>query len=298
MRLARAQLDGVIVVAEVVEDGLSVLGEGGQDLLLQVAADPSCATDDRTVVPLDHAVLLAPVERPPSIRDFYVFEDHMRRHRASVGQEPDPSWYEEPCFYFTNPSAIVGPNETVRPPRGTEALDYEVEVAAVIGQEASNIDPSDPRALDCIAGFMILNDWSARDIQEREMRQNLGPRKSKDFAISLGPWLVTRDELPFLDAGRPRARMQAFVNGERWSDGELSDIYFPWSRLLAHASENTRLVPGDILGSGTCSSGCILELRMTPGTETRRWLREHDSVELRVEGLGCLSNTVDQFDEG
>ncbi|TQC48817.1 fumarylacetoacetate hydrolase family protein [Rhodococcus sp. WS4] len=293
MKLARLAVDNSVVVAEVLADGdYVVIGEGGQDLLLEAARCRGDMATDGTKVPRDRARVLAPVPRPPSIRDFFAFEQHMRASRASAGNEPDPGWYEQPYFYFTNPAAVLGPDEVVRPPRGTRALDYELEVAAVIGSEASDLDAADPRALDCVVGYTILNDWSARDIQGREMKQNIGPQKAKDFATSVGPWLVTPDELPFADPARPRGRMRASVNGELWSDGEMSDIYFPWSRLVSHASQDTALLPGDLLGSGTCGTGCVLELRGSGLRDTRHWLRENDVVELEVDGLGVLANRI------
>lgn len=295
VKLARVQIDGTTVVGEILGTGLEVLGEGGQDLLLRAAADPGSVERDGSRVPLDQVRLLAPVDRPPSIRDFFAFEAHMRASRASGGQEPDPGWYKQPYFYFTNPAAVAGPDDPIRPPRGTRALDYELEVAAVIGREVQDVDPDDPNAMEAIAGFTILNDWSARDIQGVEMKQNLGPQKAKDFATSVGPWLVTRDELEFADPARPRGRMQASVNGELWSDGELADIHFSWTQLLAHASQDTRLVPGDLLGSGTCGTGCILELRWSGLRDSRHWLREGDRVELSVSGLGSLSNSIGPF---
>lgn len=293
MRLARLELDNSVVVAEVLADGdYVIIGEGGQDLLLEAARLRGQLDVDGTKVPHAEARVLAPIPRPPSIRDFFAFEQHMIASRASGGHEPDPGWYEQPFFYFTNPAAVIGPDEVVRPPRGTRALDYELEVAAVIGHEVSDVDPDDPRALDCIVGYTILNDWSARDIQGREMKQNIGPQKAKDFATSVGPWVVTPDELPFSDPARPSGRMRASVNAELWSDGELSDIHFPWSRLVSHASQDTTLLPGDLLGSGTCGTGCVLELRGSGLRDTRHWLREGDVVELTVEGLGSLSNSI------
>lgn len=291
MKLALARVDGAQVVARVDGDHLEILKEGGQDDLLAFARrDQRAEPGDR--VPLDAAELLAPVPSPPSIRDFFAFEAHMLASRASARQDPDPGWYTQPFFYFTNPAAIVGPGATIVPPRGTRALDYELEVAAVIGRECSNLDPDDPATMDAIVGFTILNDWSARDIQGVEMKQNIGPQKAKDFATSVGPYLVTSDELAFADPTRPRARMTASVNSELWSDGQLSDIHFPWTRLLAHASQDTRLLPGDLLGSGTCGTGCILELRGSGMRDTRQWLRPGDRVELGVEGLGVLSNII------
>jgi fumarylacetoacetate (FAA) hydrolase len=213
--------------------------------------------------------LLAPVPQPPSVRDFYAFEQHVKTARATRGLEVPPEWYGRPVFYFSNPAAMLGPEDTVRFPPESSAWDYELEVAAIVGAEGR------------IAGFTILNDWSARDLQRAEMTVGLGPAKGKDFATSLGPVLVTREEL-----GDLRLEMVARVNGEERSRGNLGDIHWPWDELAAHAAENTRLLPGDVLGSGTVGSGCILE------HGDGRWLRSGDQVELEVEGIGVLRNRV------
>jgi fumarylacetoacetate (FAA) hydrolase len=214
--------------------------------------------------------LLAPIARPPSVRDAYAFEQHVANAARVTGRPGVPDeWYELPVFYFSNPAAIYGPDDVIPYPRGSEQLDYELEVAAVIGADGA------------IGGFTIMNDWSARDLQRREMRVGLGPAKGKDFATSLGPLVVTPDEL-----GDLRLEMVARVNGEERSRGNLGDMYHSWEAILARASENTQLVAGDVIGSGTVGTGCILE----HGDE--RWLRPGDDVELEVEGIGVLRNTI------
>jgi len=218
---------------------------------------------------LEDVRLLAPIPEPPSVRDFYAFEQHVANARARRGGEVPPEWYEIPVFYFSNPAAIVGPDADVAYPDGTEELDYELEVAAVIG------------AGGAIAGFTVMNDWSARDLQRQETRVGLGPAKGKDFATSLGPVLVTVDEFD-----GTAAAMTARVNGEERSRGELADLHFSWDEIVARAALNTTLRPGDVLGSGTVGSGCILE------HGDGRWLRRGDVVELEVDGLGVLRNRV------
>ena len=219
---------------------------------------------------LDEVRLLAPVQRPPSIRDFYAFEQHVRGARALRGAGPPPAeWYELPVFYFSNPAAVYGPDDEIPFPGGVEELDYELELAAVIGADGA------------IGGFTVMNDWSARDVQRAEMTVGLGPSKGKDFATSLGPVLVTTDEL-----GDLRLEMVGRVNGEERSRGNLGDIHWPWEELAAHAGRNTRLAAGDVLGSGTVGTGCILE------HGDGRWLRPGDVVELEIEGIGVLRNTV------
>jgi fumarylacetoacetate (FAA) hydrolase len=219
--------------------------------------------------PLDEVHLLAPVLHPPAIRDFYAFEQHVRTARASRGLEVPEVWYEIPVFYFSNPAAVFGPDEQIPYPEGSEELDYELELAAVIGAEGQ------------IAGFTVMNDWSARDLQRAEMKVGLGPSKGKDFATSLGPVVVTVDEFDGTEGG-----MIARVNGEERSRGSVADMHHSWQAIRDHAARNTRLLPGDILGSGTVGTGCILELG------DGRWLEPGDLVELEIEGVGVLRNTV------
>jgi fumarylacetoacetate (FAA) hydrolase len=292
MRIAQIEVDGRRSVAVVADGVATPVGVGGQDELIAVAMSGEAPASIGEAVPLDRVRLLAPIDRPPSVRDFFAFEEHVKNSRASQGLDVDPGWYDQPLFYFSNPAAVFGPDDEISAPRGCRALDYELEVACVIGREASDLDPDDPATMDVIAGFTILNDWSARDLQGVEMKQNLGPTKGKDFATSIGPWLVTRDELPDVATGRPAASMTARVNGDEKSRGQLEDIHFSWPALLAHASANTRLVPGDVLGSGTCGTGCILEWRMTGHKDTHKWLRPNDVVELDVQHIGVLRNSI------
>jgi fumarylacetoacetate (FAA) hydrolase len=197
------------------------------------------------------------------------FEEHVANARRQRGSEVPPEWYEVPVFYFSNPAAIYGPEDDVPYPDGTEELDYELEVAAVIGAEGR------------IGGFTVMNDWSARDVQRQETRVGLGPAKGKDFATSLGPVVVTPDELDG-SAGEMVAR----VDGEERSRGNLRDLHHSWEAILARAGQNTVLRPGDVIGSGTVGSGCILE------HGDGRWLQRGDVVELEVEGIGVLRNRV------
>jgi fumarylacetoacetate (FAA) hydrolase len=236
--------------------------------LLDVLAMPQ-SPGDGPRFPLSEVTLLAPIPRPPSIRDFFAFEQHVATARANRGSHVPKEWYEFPVFYFTNPAAVYGPDDDIPYPAGTQELDYELEVAAVIGHDGG------------IAGFTILNDWSARDIQRKEMRVGLGPAKAKDFATSMGPVLVTTDEFDGTSA-----RMAARVNGEQRSLGNLADLHYSWQQILDQAARNTWLHPGDVLGSGTVGSGCILE------HDDGRWLTRGDVVELEIEGIGVLRNRV------
>src|SRR5712692_2412613 len=219
--------------------------------------------------PLADVVLRPPILNPPSIRDFYAFEQHVRAARASRGLDVPPEWYEIPVFYFSNPAAVYGPDDEIPYPEGTEELDYELELAAVIGADGQ------------IAGFTVMNDWSARDLQRAEMKVGLGPSKGKDFATSFGPVVVTPDEFD-----GTAATMVARVNGEERSRGNLADMHFSWEQIVAQAARNTRLLPGDVLGSGTVGTGCILE------HGDGRWLERGDVVELEVEEIGVLRNRI------
>jgi fumarylacetoacetate (FAA) hydrolase len=224
-----------------------------------------------------------------SVRDFYTFEQHVKTCRAHRGLNMVPAWYQVPVFYFSNPVAIIGDGDTVHAPQGSSALDYELELACVIGKAARDL-PANDSAMGCVAGFTIMNDWSARDLQRAEMAIGLGPSKSKDFATSLGPRLVPFDEL--MDCyrdGRLHLEMTATVNGKVYSRGNAGSMYYTWPQLIAHASRDTELRPGDVLGSGTVGTGCILEL--TPEA-VGGWLKPGDVVELTVERIGTLRNCV------
>jgi fumarylacetoacetate (FAA) hydrolase len=230
-----------------------------------------------------------PIPPVASLRDFYAFEQHVRTCRAHRGLDVAPQWYQIPVFYFSNPVCVIGPDVPVFAPLGSEALDYELELACIIGRPCRNL-PADDSVLEYVSGFTILNDWSARDIQRAEMAVGLGPSKSKDFATSLGPYLVTPDELmPFWKDGRLHLEMTASVNGRILSRGNSGSMYWTWPQILAHASRDTELRPGDVIGSGTVGTGCILEL--TPEA-AGGWLRPGDLVELTIEHLGTLRNPV------
>ncbi|MED0738247.1 fumarylacetoacetate hydrolase family protein [Aneurinibacillus thermoaerophilus] len=231
--------------------------------------------------------LAAPIPRPPSFRDFYAFEEHVKTARRKRGLDMVPEWYKFPVFYFSNASAIKGSGEPVEKPSYTEWLDYELEVACVIGKEGRNIKRE--QALDYIEGFMILNDWSARDVQREEVKVGLGPAKGKDFATSMGPYLLTKDELEDRRNGEHYdLEMKAFVNGKLLSQGNMKTLYFSFAQMIERASQDCTLYPGDVIGSGTVGTGCILEL----GAEVHRWLEKGDTIELSIERLGVLRNEI------
>ncbi len=250
------------------------------------ASDPTLA-HQLTIAP-GMVRLLAPLPRPRSVRDFYAFEQHVRTARAQRGLEVTPEWYEIPVFYFSNHNAIIGPDQAVHGPVDSEELDYELEIACVIAKPGRDIPVEE--ATSYIAGYTIMNDWSARDLQRREMRVGLGPAKGKDFATTLGPMLVTPDELASREVkdGVYDLAMTARVNGEERSRGNLKDIYYSFAELIATASRDAWLYPGDVIGSGTVGSGCLLELTGGKGP----YLQSGAVVELEVECLGTLRNTV------
>jgi len=241
--------------------------------------------------PLGEVKLLTPIPEPPTARDFYAFEQHVKAARALRGSDMIPEWYEIPIFYFTNTSELYGQDDTVPYPVGSNELDFELEIACLIGREGKDIPVEE--AADYIAGYTIMNDWSARDFQRKDMKLNLGPGKGKDFATSLGPWLVTPDELAARRTGsgaseRYDMTMLARVNGKEISRGNFNQIYYSFPQMIAWASRNTRLRAGDVLGSGTVGTGCILEL----GVEVQRWLQRGDVVEMEIDGIGVLRNRI------
>lgn len=234
---------------------------------------------------------LAPVPEPPSIRDFMAFEEHMVTGSAAIGLTFDPLWYELPGFYFTNPAAVRGPYADIAVPPGSAALDYELEVAVVIGRPGEDLTPG--AAAEHIAGFMLFCDWSARDLQAAEMRLSIGPAKGKDSANSFGPWLVTADELAPLASGRGYdLALTASVNGVGYSRGNLADLYWSFGEMISYASRGTTVRPGDIICSGTVGTGCILELSRVHGTAAYPYLRPGDRVRLDGGLLGTIESHI------
>jgi 2-keto-4-pentenoate hydratase/2-oxohepta-3-ene-1,7-dioic acid hydratase in catechol pathway len=267
---------------------LDLLGDDGERL---ATAAQQAVNDPAEVVAQAEVRLRAPIPLPPSIRDFMAFEAHVRTARQAHGQAMDPDWYELPVFYFTNPAAVHGPNDDIPISPGSQQFDYELEVAAVIGRGGADLHPD--TAEEHIGGYLLLCDWSARDLQAREMRQRLGPVKGKDGATSFGPVLVTSDELAPLRQGTAfDLRMTASVNGRPYSAGNLADLYWSFGQLLAYASRGTRLLPGDVIGSGTVGTGCILELSAVHGEQRYPWLRPGDEVELAVGQLGSIRSRI------
>ncbi|HKB72012.1 MAG TPA: fumarylacetoacetate hydrolase family protein [Thermoanaerobaculia bacterium] len=249
---------------------------------------------DRAIVPLSEARLLAPIPRPPSMRDGYAFRQHVETARRNRGLPMIEEFDRFPVFYFTNHQAVIGPGELRVGRRRLERLDFELEVAAVVGREVRN--PTLEEADDAIFGYAIMNDFSARALQMEEMKLNLGPAKGKDFATAIGPWLVTRDELadrltPSAAGNVLHAGMTAEVNGVRVSRGDAADMHWTFAQILERAGDGVTLFPGDVIGSGTVGTGCFLELNGSKITHDQ-WLHPGDAISLSVEGLGTLTHRI------
>ena len=276
--------------SQISDNMLEFLQGGKEQLQLAKAAvengSPTISTED--------AKLISPVPNPPSVRDAYAFRQHVATARQNRGLEMIPEFDEIPIFYFTNHHAIFGEGDFPVRQRHTEKLDFELECAAVIGKSGRNI--SIEKADDYTAGFMIMNDLSARVLQMQEMKLNLGPAKGKDFGSSFGPWLVTKDELePYRrsspDGDRYDLRMKAFVNNIQVSEDTLANMTWTFAQIIERVSYGVDIFPGDVIGSGTCGTGCFLELNGSKITDNQ-WLNPGDTVSLEIEGLGTLINKI------
>jgi 2-keto-4-pentenoate hydratase/2-oxohepta-3-ene-1,7-dioic acid hydratase in catechol pathway len=268
--------------------GLAVLGLLAADRAGREAAAAAAGAP----VPLGEVRLLPPLH-PPSLRDFVSFEAHVAGVRRAVeGKDGVPdSWYEQPTFMFGSPHAVIGAHDQVPVPAGCTLLDYELEVAAVIGRDGRDLTPA--QAGEHIAGYTILNDWSARDLQSREMRSGLGPAKGKDFASTLGPCIVTADELaPHAAGDRLDLEMTVLVNSVRMGGDRLANMAWSFAELVAYASRSAWVRAGDVIASGTCAGGSLAEAwgrsdRLEPPP-----LKPGDVVTMTVEGIGTISNEV------
>jgi 2-keto-4-pentenoate hydratase/2-oxohepta-3-ene-1,7-dioic acid hydratase in catechol pathway len=277
-RLANAQVPSKML--EFLEGGASTMAAarramGYVTMLAPATKGPSGET---MVYPSADVQLAAPLLNPPSLRDFIAFEDHIAATSKKRGQPIPPEWYKAPVYYKGNHRTIIGPDENLSWPLNTTKLDYELELACVIGCKGKDI--LEREAQDYIAGYTIMNDFSARDIQFQEMACRLGPAKGKDFATALGPCLVTPDEIEDLDA----LTMIARVNGEEWSRGRFGTIHWSFPQMIAHVSCGEMIYPGDVFGSGTVGGGC--------GLEMDRYLKPGDVVELEIQPIGVLRTGV------
>jgi 2-keto-4-pentenoate hydratase/2-oxohepta-3-ene-1,7-dioic acid hydratase in catechol pathway len=292
MRIGSLLVDGVRRYGVVNGDRIDLLAESADVFEVLATKDPGGFSAGRQLPWNANASVAVPVP-VASIRDFITFEQHTAGSLRSVtgsGEVPD-AWYEAPAFYFTNPHAAIGSGMPVPMPPGCEVLDFELEVAVVIGKAGFNLSVAE--AFDHVAGFTILNDWSARDLQSREMRVGLGPAKGKDSATTLGPLLVTPDELVDHERdGRYDLAMEVFVNDSRIGGDTLANMSWTFAELIAYASRGTWVHPGDVLGSGTCGGGCLAELWGWRGERQPPPLRIDDTVTMTVEGIGTIHNTV------
>ncbi|WP_328752872.1 fumarylacetoacetate hydrolase family protein [Streptomyces sp. NBC_00285] len=291
-RVAVVEDDGTLLPVPAARSLTELIGSGdGLDALLDIGA----STLDVPPGPHVSEVRLLPPLQPPTVRDFVTFEEHVegvRRSVDGVGGVPE-AWYDAPTFYFTNPYAVLGAHDDVPVPPGSAVLDFELEVAAVIGRQGRDLTPEQARKH--IIGYTVFNDWSARDLQSREMQVRLGPCKGKDTASTLGPYLVTADELePYRDRdGFLRLALTAEVNGQVVGKDLLSNMSWTFEEMAAYASRGTVVRPGDVLGSGTCGNGgCLAELWGVRGEQSPPPLKPGDTVTLTVEGIGTVSNTV------
>lgn len=265
--------------------------EGGQAMMHKArkAMESSNAT-----YKLDEVTLLSPVPRPTSMRDGYAFRQHVEAARRNRGVEMIAEFDLFPVFYFTNHNAVIGPGPMQVMPEHLKKLDFELEAAVVIGKKGRNIKASE--ADDYIAGYTIMNDWSARYLQMEEMKLSLGPAKGKDFATALGPWLLTKDELESKkiksdNGDRYDLTMVTTLNGKELSRGNLKDMTWTFAQILERASYGVTLMPGDVIGSGTVGTGCLLELNGSKITDNL-WVQVGDEVTCSIDLLGSLTNTV------
>ena len=242
---------------------------------------------------LDEITLLSPIKNPNSFRDAYAFRKHVEAGRKSRGLNMIPEYDKFPVFYFSNHNSIIGGGDVPVQAKHLEKLDFEFEIGLVISKEGKNIKSKD--AYKYVAGLMIMNDWSARGLQFEEMKLNLGPAKGKDFATSIGPSLVTLDELKKFIIESENGfsfdlEMRGYVNGKLISKDNMKNMTWTFSQIIERASYGVTLYPGDLIGSGTCSTGCFLELNIVNNTDV--WLKEGDVVRLDIEHLGSLENKI------
>jgi 2-keto-4-pentenoate hydratase/2-oxohepta-3-ene-1,7-dioic acid hydratase in catechol pathway len=276
------ELPARTTVLDLVRAGLPAALEAGAEALRGPA------------LPVDRVRLLPPLQAP-TVRDFVAFEEHVEGVRKAIDGQAGvvEEWYQAPTFYFTNPYALIGAHDDVPVPPGSQRFDFELEVAVVVGRDGASLTPEQAR--EHVFGYTVMNDWSARDLQAREMRVNLGPAKGKDSATTLGPWLVTADELePHRDAeGFLALDLRVSVNGTELGRDLLSNMGWPFEELISYASRGTEVRAGDLLGSGTCGNGgCLAELWGTRGEQAPPPLRPGDVVEMTVEGIGTIRNRV------
>ena len=277
-RLANAQVASTML--EFLEGGASAMAAAQRafDYVVTIGATNQGPSGETVLYRTGEVTIIAPLPNPSSLRDFIAFENHIAATSKKRGQPIPPEWYKFPVYYKGNHRTIIGPDQDLPWPLETTKLDYELELACVIGRSGRDIPERE--AQDYIAGYTIMNDFSARDIQFQEMACRLGPAKGKDFATALGPCLLTPDEIADLGA----LTMIARVNGEEWSRGRFGTIHWSFPQMIAHVSRGETIYPGDVFGSGTVGGGC--------GLEMDRYLKPGDIVELEIQPIGILQTKV------
>jgi fumarylacetoacetate (FAA) hydrolase len=297
---ARSQGNVLLACADMPSEMLGFL-RAGEDAMHDARSVMSwflvadAATQQSVSVPQEGTVLRSPVPHPTSMRDGYAFRQHVEAARRNRGVEMIPEFDMIPIFYFTNHQAVSGPGDVHVQDLHLGKLDFELECAIVIGKQGRNIKAADADAY--VAGLMVMNDWSARDLQMLEMKLNLGPAKGKDFATTLGPWLVTLDELADVTTSTPVGNqydlgMKTVINGTEVSRGNVKDMTWTFAQIIERASYGVTLYPGDVIGSGTCGTGCFLELNGSKVYDPAWWLKPGDVVTCSIDRLGSLDNTV------
>lgn len=274
--------------AIVVDDRVHTLPYPDLYAVIAAGAEVAAGKASKESFSMEEVKFLSPIH-PKTLRDAYAFETHVKTANRNRGQDVPENWYKFPVFYFSNPTNDFGHDDVIPHPTYTNAVDFELEIAVIIGKAGMNIKAED--APKHIFGYTIFNDWSARDLQVQEMKVNFGPVKSKDFASSYGPVIVTHESLSDKATARPGVYdllMTAKINGTEVSRGNFNDIYWSFGDIIARASESVMLQPGDVIGSGTVGTGCLYELTKNQGP----WLNEGDVVELEVERIGLLRNTI------
>ena len=249
--------------------------------------------NQKSLIKLKDVELLSPITKPNSFRDGYAFKQHVEAGRKARGLPMIKEFDLNPVYYYSNHSSITGPGDLFLNQKHLNKLDFELELAIVIGKQGKNIKVEN--ADEHIFGFMIMNDWSARDVQMEEMKMNLGPAKGKDFCTSIGPYLVTRDELKKYTSKTKKGdvynlKMSAFINNKKVSEDSSKNMHWTFAEIISHISIGTTLYPGDVIGSGTCATGCLYELNLTNQTNT--WLQLNDNIRLEIEELGTLENKI------
>jgi 2-keto-4-pentenoate hydratase/2-oxohepta-3-ene-1,7-dioic acid hydratase in catechol pathway len=289
VRLVSYERDGArrlgALVGDAVADVPDLVGDPGFPTTMEalVQAGPGAIDAARAAMDGEPSARTVPGARllvpilPGSLRDFLAFEDHVKRGSERRGEPVPDAWYEMPIYYKGNHRSVYGPEEEIPWPSYTEELDFELEVGCILGRRGRDL--SEDEAAGVVFGYTLMNDWSARDIQRKEMAVRLGPAKGKDFATSLGPCIVTPDELDPADV-----RLGARIDGEAWAEGSLGDMHWTFPQMIAHVSQGEDVWPGDLYGSGTFGGGC--------GLDQGRFLWPGAIVELEATGIGVLRNRV------